>query len=78
MPIFDYIDPVYFVAALSVGLFFTYITAPKPTVIIRYPTPDNSGKITYRDDADVCYRYRVIPTACPAARNLIKEVPIQI
>jgi hypothetical protein len=78
LSLFNYIDPFYFVVALAVGLLFTYLTAPKPTVIIRYPTPENAGKITYRDDADVCYKYKVVPTDCPADRNLIKEVPIQI
>ena len=75
---FDYIDPVFFVAALAIGLLYTYLTAPKPTLVIRYPTPDNAGKITYRDDADVCYKYKVVPTVCPADSTLIKKVPIQI
>jgi hypothetical protein len=78
MFLFDYIDPVYFVAALAIGLLYTYLTAGKPTLVIRYPTPENAGKITYRDDADVCYKYKVMPVTCPADANLIKKVPIQI
>jgi hypothetical protein len=73
---FDYIDPVYFVAALFVGLLYTYITAQKPTIIVRYPTPENAGKITYRDEADACYTYKVTPTSCPVS-SMIKQLPIQ-
>ena len=72
---FNYIDTFYFLVAFSIGLLFTYLTAPKPTVIIRYPTPENAGKVTYRDDADVCYKYHIKETGC----NLdAKEIPVQI
>ena len=72
------LDPVYFIVALAIGLFYAYLMAPKPTVVVMYPTPDNAGKITYRDDAGVCYKYRVLETACPVDTNMIKQVPIQI
>ena len=69
------IDPFYFCMALAVGLLYTYLTAPKPTVVIKYPTPYNAGKITYVDDAGVCYRYRVNPVDC--GNNEVKSFPIQ-
>ena len=75
---FDYIDPVYFFAALVVGLLYTYLTSPKGTVIVRYPTPENAGKITYRDEADACYQYKVSPTNCPSDNTMIKQVPLQL
>ena len=75
---FDYIDPVYFVAALVVGLLYTYISSPKRTVIVRYPTPENAGKVTYKDEADACYQYKVSVTACPADNSMIKQVPVQL
>jgi hypothetical protein len=72
------LDPFYFVIALAVGLLYSYLTAPKPKIVVMYPTPDNAGKITYRDDAGVCYKYRVLEMACPSDPSMIKEVPIQI
>ena len=75
---FEYIDPIYFLIAFSIGLLFTYLTAPKPTIVIKYPTPENAGKITYRDDADVCYKYKVLETACPIDSSSIKKMPVQI
>ena len=53
-----YIIPFYFFIALFIGLFVAYVSTPVPHVIIKYPTPENAGKIIYRDDADVCYKYK--------------------
>jgi len=51
------IIPIYIFLGLFIGLYFVYITAPQPKVIIKYPTPDNAGQTTYVDDANVCYKY---------------------
>jgi hypothetical protein len=73
---FDYIDPYYFLIALCVGLLYTYVTAPVPKVVVKYPTPINAGKITYIDDAGVCYRYKIEPKECPSDPQKIKKMPI--
>lgn len=72
---FDYIDPVYFLLAFSIGLLFTYLTAHTDKIVIKYPTVKNAGKITYKDDAGTCYKYKVIEQQCPAN---VKQIPIQI
>ena len=72
----DFIDPFYFLMALCVGLLYTYVTTPPPEVVIKYPTPHNAGKITYVDDAGVCYRYKVLSTSCPSDSLKIKKMPI--
>jgi hypothetical protein len=73
---FDYIDPFYFLIALCVGLLYTYVSAPPPEIIVKYPTPLNAGKITYVDDAGVCYKYKVNPVECPANQDSIKQMPL--
>jgi hypothetical protein len=72
----DFIDPFYFVVALAVGLLYTYLASPVPELIIKYPTPHNAGKITYKDDAGVCYKYKVKESQCPSDPNKIKEMPL--
>jgi hypothetical protein len=71
------IDPVYFIGAFVIGLVYMYLTRSTPRTIIKYPTPDNAGRVIYRDDADVCYKYKVTPIQCPSDTSLIKEIPIQ-
>lgn len=75
--IFDYIEPIYFFIAFFIGMMITYITAPIPKVIIKYPTPENAGKIIYRDNADVCYKYQAKEVDCPIDKSKIKDIELQ-
>jgi len=70
----DYFEPWYFLVAFCVGMFLVYITVPTPEVIIRYPTPQNSGKLMYKDSADMCYVYDAKKVQC--SKDAI-ETPLQ-
>ncbi len=72
-----YINPFYFLIAFFIGMFFTYISTPPPDIVIKYPTPDNAGKIIYRDTADVCYKYRAQKVDCPKDKSKIKKFDLQ-
>ena len=48
---------VYFIIAFFVGIFFVYLTTPKPQVIIKYPTIENSDSTVYIDESNLCYKY---------------------
>jgi hypothetical protein len=61
----NFIDPFFFFIALFFGLFIVYISAPKPDIIIKYPTPDNAGKVVYKDSAENCYKYKAEQVKCP-------------
>lgn len=74
---FDCIDPFYFLIALCIGLLYSYVTVPQPTVVIKYPTPFNAGKITYIDQNDVCYKYQIKRTTCPKDPHKIKKYQFQ-
>lgn len=53
-----------FIIAFAIGIFYVYISTPKPKIVIKYPTPYNSNKIVYRNDNDVCYKYMVEEVKC--------------
>jgi hypothetical protein len=54
-----------FIIAFSFGILYVYISAPKPQIIIKYPTPYNANKIVYRSsDSDMCYKYEVQEVKC--------------
>ena len=78
MLLINRINPLIFLISLFIGIFFCYITTPTPEVIITYPTPENSGKITYKDDADNCYKFKSKHVKCPSDKSLIKKIPVQI
>ena len=77
MKLFNFIDIPTFLISLSVGLFFVYITAPKPDVIFVYPNPDNEGKILYKDRSGMCHRFQSKQVKCPRNKSLIRKYPIQ-
>jgi len=72
-----YIDLKFFLISLCVGFFFVYIFTPYPDVVIMYPTPENAGKIVYKDAADVCYKYRADEVSCPDDKSKIVDTNIQ-
>lgn len=77
MMVFNQINPTFFFGALFLGIFFSYITAPEPTVIIKYPTPYNFDKVTYKDKSGVCYKYKMNKVYCPTDDTQITNVTIQ-
>jgi len=56
----------------------TYLFTPTPDIIYQYPTPNNVGKITYKDNSDLCYKYDSREIDCPKDENKIVYYPIQI
>lgn len=72
------INPTVFFISLSIGLFLTYISTPYPTIIYKYPTPENCDHIIYKDDSDNCYKYESKEVSCPKDKSKIKSIPVQI
>lgn len=74
---FEKINPFYFFLAFAVGLFYCYITNPKPEIIMKFPSPQNAGKIVYHDKENNCYKYKAEKVSCPTDKNAVRDQPIQ-
>jgi hypothetical protein len=72
-----FINMPIFILSLCIGIFISYITLPKRTVIFVYPTPDNIGELQYKDDSDACFGYSSHVVDCPTDTDKIREYPIQ-
>lgn len=77
MQLFNKLNPVIFFLSFCIGLFFCYITAPKPRVIYKYPNPVDNGLVTYIDDKTNCYNYKTENIKCPKDKSNIKVFPMQ-
>lgn len=74
---FDKLNPLAFFIALAVGLFFCYITQPTPKMVVKFPSPQNAGKLQYRNtETDSCFKFDAEKVQCPADKTLIKPQPI--
>ena len=65
MHLVNKIRPLWFFLAFGVGLCVCYMFTPPPTVVVRFPSPNNAGKLVYHSDADEsCYAYNAEKVKC--------------
>jgi len=67
-------DLVVFFVSFCVGVLFVCLVEAKPEVIVRWPTPDNAGLVTYVDRANNCYEYEPKEVGCT---DDAKHIPVQ-
>ena len=53
-----------FFIAFILGIFYVYISSPKPRFIIKYPTPYNEGKLIYQSESGECFKFKVEEVKC--------------
>jgi hypothetical protein len=70
----NYIDPNSFFISLAVGLLFFYVIAPQKRIVIKYPNPENAGKVVYKDTNENCFKFKAKEVTCPKNKSDIKDV----
>jgi hypothetical protein len=73
----NFINLPAFLISLAIGLLFVYLTEPPHKVVYVYPTPENIGKIEYRDKANNCFEYNMQTIKCPSDKSKINTIPMQ-
>ena len=53
-----------FIFTFLFGLIYVYLNVPKPKIIIKYPTPYNAQKLTYKGLSEDCYKFKVDIVDC--------------
>lgn len=70
-----------FIISFALGLLFIYMFTPAPEVIVKFPSPWNSGHVVYEDGGDKeqgagCYVYTASMETCPIDKKAIKPQPM--
>ena len=74
-----FVNPFVFVITFIISMVVVYFIHPEPTIIYRFPNPENAGKLTYQNKTDKsCYKYEASEVKCPSDPNLILEHPLII
>ena len=68
-----YFKPTYFVFGFLIGIILVTLIAEQPIIVVKYPTPYNTKKITYVDHVGNCYQYQANKVVCPVDNKLIHE-----
>jgi hypothetical protein len=73
-----FINPTVFIITFIIGIVVVYILQPESIKVIKFPNPENSGKLTYQDENQNCYKYKATEVKCPSDPDLILEHPLII
>jgi hypothetical protein len=75
--ILDKLNVLYFLISFSIGLICCYATSPRPEIVMKFPSPSNAGKVTYKDKSGQCYVYKAEKVSCAMQKNnVVKPQPI--
>ena len=65
-----------FLLGLVLGIAGIYFMKPEATVVYKYPTPENVGKLAYKDKNGVCYQYSGKEVNCDKNDGKLKNYPL--
>ncbi len=61
---------------LVIGVVAILMIKPEKEVVYKYPTPQNAGKIVYKDKNGVCYKYSSKEVNCDSNESRLKDFPL--
>jgi hypothetical protein len=64
------------IIGIIVGIIGIYFVKPEQSIIYKYPTPENAGKLIYKDKNGLCYKYTSKEVNCDANESRLKDYPI--
>ena len=65
-----------FVVGLVIGVIAIIFIKPEQIITRKYPTPENAGKITYKDKNSICYKYAAKQVDCDKNESRLKDFPL--
>lgn len=64
------------IAGIAVGIIAVICIKPELNVVYKYPTPETAGKLIYKDNNGVCYKYSATEVNCDKNETRLKDFPL--
>jgi len=64
------------IAGIVIGIIAFLFVKPQQNVVYKYPTPENAGKVVYKDKNGICYQYKAEGVDCDKNESRMKEFPL--
>jgi hypothetical protein len=64
------------IGGIVIGIIAVLFVKPQKNVVYKYPTPDNAGKVTYKDKNGICYKYTAKQVDCDKNESRLKDFPL--
>lgn len=58
------------IISFCIGILYVYISSPPPSVVMKFPSPFNAGKVVYKNKLDECYKYEYEKVECDKVKKL--------
>lgn len=66
------------IVGLGLGFILLRMYAIDRPIFYKWPSPDNVGKVTYKDKNGVCYQYQGDTVDCEAHKGKTRPIPLQV
>ena len=66
------------IIGIVIGIISIIFIKPEKTVVYKYPNPETSEKIIYKDKNGVCYAYAPTKVDCDKNENKMKNFPLSL
>jgi hypothetical protein len=62
---------------VTASIVFLYLKPEASERVVKWPRPENAGKVTYRDRNGICYTFEAQITDCAKVKDSIKNYAIE-
>jgi len=73
---FQRIQFIPLVIGITIGIVALIFVKPEKNVVYKYPNPESSEKIIYKDKNGICYAYSPTKVDCDKNEDKLKNFPL--
>jgi hypothetical protein len=72
-----YLNLKFLIAGIAIGIIILYVYNGDKAEIVKFPHPENVGKLVYKDNNNLCYKFKAKEVDCAENADKIETYPFQ-